>query len=94
MNAGMYVFIRTVLLLLDVIAVAMLVRMIVSFFTMGEEAKLGNFLYVVTEPVIFPVRALCAAFGWFQGVPIDMPFFITAVLLSVVRLLLEGVLLN
>ncbi len=94
MNVGVYVFVQTLLLFLDIVALAMMARMLVSFFLMGEESKLSRFLYVVTEPVILPVRAICQRFGWFQGLPMDMPFFITAVLLLVVRLLLEGTLMG
>ncbi len=47
-----------------------------------------NFLFGVTEPFIVPVRALCDRFGWFEGLPIDMPFFLTFILLSVLTAVL------
>ena len=36
-----------------------------------------------------PVRALLDYFGWFEGLPIDMAFMITFILLSIVEMLLS-----
>ncbi len=90
MSAGVYVVVRCAVLFIDVIDLAMFVRAIMSWIFIENQTKFGAFLYVVTEPVIMPVRALCEKFGWFRGVPVDMPFFITVILLLVVRVLLLG----
>lgn len=89
MNVGVYILFQTLVWIVDVIMLAMMGRMLVGWFTSGEQTKLGTFLFVVTEPVIVPVRALCDKFGWFRGLPFDMPFFITSLLLMVVGLLLQ-----
>jgi uncharacterized protein YggT (Ycf19 family) len=91
--AALYVIVQCVLIFIDILSVAMFVRAILSWFTMGEQTRIGTFLYVVTEPVILPIRALCARFGWFQGLPLDMPFFITMVILSFAGIFLQGALL-
>lgn len=91
MPGGYYVLIQFVSLFLDVISIAMLVRVILSWFQMGDgQSAIGQFLYLVTEPFILPLRALCDRFGWFRNLPIDMPFFITMILLSVIRMILSG----
>ncbi len=89
MNAGVYIVLQTAHIFLTVLSVALMVRAVLSWFFMGEQTKIGSFLYVVTEPIILPVRALCDRFGWFRGLPFDMPFFVTALLLLVAQLLLE-----
>jgi uncharacterized protein YggT (Ycf19 family) len=91
--AALYVIVQFVLIFIDVLSVAMFVRAILSWFTMGEQTKIGTFMYVVTEPVIMPIRALCNRFGWFQGVPLDMPFLITMVILSFAGIFLQGAIL-
>ena len=91
--AALYVIVQCVLIFIDILSLAMFVRAILSWFTMGEQTRIGTFLYVVTEPVILPIRALCARFGWFQGMPLDMPFFITMVILSFAGIFLQGALL-
>ena len=91
--AALYVIVQCVLIFIDILSLARFVRAILSWFTMGEQTRIGTFLYVVTEPVILPIRALCARFGWFQGMPLDMPFFITMVILSFAGIFLQGALL-
>ena len=91
--AALYVIVQCVLIFIDILSVAMFVRAILSWFTMGEQTRIGTFLYVVTEPIILPIRALCARFGWFQGTPLDMPFLLTMVMLSFVGIFLQAALL-
>ena len=92
MSGGMYVLVQCVLIFIDVASIAMLGRAVLSWFSMGEQTKIGAFLYVITEPLIMPIRALCNRFGWFQGLPLDMPFLFTVVLLSFLGILLQGML--
>ena len=91
--AALYVIVQCVLIFIDILSVAMFVRAILSWFTMGEQTRIGTFLYVVTEPIILPIRALCARFGGFQGTPLDMPFLLTMVMLSFVGIFLQAALL-
>ena len=89
MTAAMYVLVQCLVIFIDILSVAMLVRAVLSWFTMGEQTKIGAFMYVVTEPVILPIRAICNRFGWFRGTPLDMPFLITVMLLSLTGLFLQ-----
>lgn len=90
MTAAMYVLIQCLVIFMDILSLAMLVRAVLSWFTMGEQTTIGAFMYVVTEPVILPIRALCNRFGWFRGVPLDMPFLLTMVLLSFAGIFLQS----
>ena len=89
---GLYVLMQCLILFIDVLSIAMLARAIISWIFMGQQTRLGAFLYVVTEPIILPIRALCRRFGWFQGLPMDMPFLITVVLLSMAGIFLQSAL--
>ena len=80
-------FQNTVVIILSVLQLAMLIRAIMSWFP-TESNKFENFLYSITEPIIFPIRRLFEKMNWFQGLPIDVSFFVTFLLLSVVLLLL------
>ena len=70
----------TVYIIIVVLQTAMFLRAIMSWFPFGE-GKLSDFLYALTEPMIFPVRFLFDKMNWNTGLPIDIPFFITFVLL-------------
>ena len=78
----------TVRILLIALQLLMLGRAILSWLPLEEENPVENFLFSLTEPVIAPVRALIDRFGWFEGLPIDMSFFITFILLSVLTAIL------
>ena len=89
MATVLYLIIRFIVIFLDIVSLAMLGRAILSWFPSDGPTRIGSFLYVVTEPFIIPIRALCGRFGWFRGVPLDMPFLLTMVSLSFVSLLLQ-----
>lgn len=90
MNYVVYITVMCVLVFLDAVSLAMLLRAIMSLFFMGESSKFGNFLFIVTEPMILPIRALCDRFGWFRGSPLDIPFFLTALSLSVLSMVVQS----
>lgn len=85
----LYVLKHTLAVLLDVLSLAMLLRAIFSWFDQGEESRFSGFLYMLTEPVILPVRRLCQKMHWFEGSPLDFPFLLTMILLSVFGVLLS-----
>ena len=84
----LYILATTLRILLYALELLMLARALVSWLPLDEDSPVENFLYTVTEPVIAPVRALCERFGWFEGLPVDMSFFITFILISVLAALL------
>ncbi len=81
MELLLYFIRRLVLLLLGVLNFAMLARVLFSWFDPMREGRISAFLFMVTEPIIAPVRALCYKKNWFQRTPLDVPFLITFVLL-------------
>ena len=88
MELLVYLIVQFVDILLSVIIFAMLGRVILSFLMFDEDGPLGTFLFAVTEPFIIPVRTLFERLGWFEGMPLDMSFFVTCVLLDVIRTVL------
>lgn len=84
------VFKSTVELFLSALTLLMLARVILGLFLMEGESRIMLFLISMTEPVILPVRALCSRFGWFESIPIDIPFMITFILLSFLELTLSA----
>ena len=72
-----------------VLLVAMLLRAVMSWFISDDGSKFYNFVCLITEPVIIPVRSLFERLGWFQNLPLDISFYITYLLLSLLQLFLE-----
>ena len=72
---------NVVVIFLMAIELAMLARAIMSWFVTGEN-RLMDFLYSVTEPFIYPVRALFQKMNWFQNLPIDVSFMVTYLIIT------------
>ena len=77
----------TAYLLIYLLHTAMFIRAILSWFPVGE-GKFSSFLYALTEPVIFPVRVLFDKLGIGTSLPLDIPFFVTFLLLSFISMFL------
>ena len=61
-------------------------RAIMSWFSQGS--KIQEFLYLITEPVIMPFRALFNRLQILRGFPLDIPFFAAFLMLEVIQVLL------
>ncbi len=88
MEYAFYLVQHTLLVIIDVLDLALLLRAILSWIMRGEENRFTAFLYALTEPVIHPIRQLFYKLNWFQETPLDMPFLFAVLLLMVVRTLL------
>lgn len=88
MAIAVYLIRTTAVVLISAIELAMFARAILSWFDQTGESRISMFLYAVTEPVILPVRKLCERMHWFEGVPLDIPFMLTWLILMVLQMLL------
>lgn len=79
---------QTLIVLIDVLSLAMLVRAILSWIDQMGEFRISAFLFMITEPVILPVRKLCAKLHLFEGFPLDIPYMITIILLYLLQMML------
>lgn len=81
-----YFFKEFVNVIITILHLAMFVRAIMSWFVDPmHEGKFAAFLFMITEPVIVPVRSLCAKMHWFEGMPLDVPFLLTWLLLTLIQ---------
>jgi len=74
----------TVQALLSVVQLCFLVRALLSWFPIREDNPFLTLTAMVTDPFIMPVRALFDRFGWFRNVPIDVPFFVSFLLVNAI----------
>jgi YggT family protein len=85
-----YMVARLVSALVVLLQIAMFVRAILSWIPGAGDSAVGDFLAMVTEPVIAPIRALADRFGWFRNSPLDFSFIIAYLLLSLLGSLLAS----
>ena len=88
MTAFFYTVSTVASLLLGFLELMMLVRAVMSWFPIDEENAILRFAYTVTEPFIYPVRLLLERIPAFREMPIDISFFVTFLLLSLVQFFL------
>ncbi len=91
MEVVLYLLKQFVLVLVEVLDLAMLIRAVLSWIDPMEEGGFSAFMVMITEPIILPFRKLCAARHWFEGSPLDVPFFMALLSLILLRLLLLAV---
>ncbi len=87
MEEALYIISTIVQVVLTVLQLAMLLRAILSWFPI-EPNKFTDFLYGITEPVIYPFRALFNRLNWFQNFPIDISFTVAYLALFLIGILL------
>lgn len=81
-----YVLINIVRVFLTAIEALMLIRAILSWLPVDEESTLANFVYMMTEPIVMPVRLVLERFDSIRTMPIDIPFFVAFLLLSAIQM--------
>lgn len=86
----LYLFSRTVNAFFEVLMFAMLARSLTSLLMLDDDNFFVGLLYSLTEPAVYPVRALCERFGWFEGAMIDIPYFISFFIISGLSVLVSG----
>ena len=89
MEIFIYVLFYTISIFVDVILFAMMIRAILSWFPTEQEGPFIRLLYMITEPVIMPIRKIFARMGWFQGLPIDLSFMAAWLILTVISFSLQ-----
>ncbi len=73
--------------ILMAVQIAMLVRAVASWFPIGENI-ITDVAYAVTEPLIIPVRRMLEHFETVRNFPIDIAFFVTFMIVSLLSTLL------
>lgn len=81
-----YVLINIVRVFLTAIEALMLIRAILSWLPVDEESTLANFVYMMTEPIVMPVRLVLERFDSIRNMPIDISFFVAFLLLSAIQM--------
>ncbi|MBQ8416636.1 MAG: YggT family protein [Clostridia bacterium] len=85
MDTAIYLITQTAYVLISALELCLLARAILSWFDQTGESRVSIVLYAITEPLILPIRRLCERMHWFEGLPLDMPFMLTWLILMVIQ---------
>ena len=81
---------RLVVVVLYAMQICMFGRAIMSWFSPEDDNKLAQFLFMVTEPFVYPIRKLLSKIEFFNNMPIDMSFMVAMLILIVCTTALSG----
>lgn len=90
-NLLIYLLVSTVKVILGIEYIFFMGRAIYSWIFMGEDSVIGNFLYMVTEPFVVPVRKLLSRVEGLEDFPLDIAFWIASLLIIFLPMLLPTV---
>jgi len=88
LRVAVYLISGVASLFLGALQLLMFARALLSWFPIDEDSPILIFLHAVTEPFILPVRMLLERFEFFASSPIDLSFFVTFLLISMLQSLL------
>lgn len=91
MQEFFYIIAKTVSISLDVVSFAMIIRMLLPFFTDPNESRIYHLVFFATEPFIAPVRAVMVRLNIGQDSPIDWAFSVTYILIWLIRMILPSI---
>lgn len=76
--------------LLGIVNYALLISAILSWVAPDAEGWLVNLIYAITEPFLLPVRKLLAKKNLNSAGPLDLSFFLTVMLILIIRACLSA----
>lgn len=92
MESIFYVIFKFIDVCIDVVMILMFIRAVMSWFPgAGSGLKVTQFIYMVTELFISPVRKFMSRFSSVRNMPIDLSFLVTYILLGLVQAIVLSV---
>jgi len=85
-----YIVVNLVVAILYAMQFFMFGRAIMSWISPDEDNKITQFLFIVTEPLVYPIRQLLNKLNLFSNLPIDMSFMFAMVILIICTTVLNG----
>lgn len=85
MSIAVYIFVRFIYYLLGAVNIMLLLRAVLSWIMPDLNGGFIDFLYNVTEPFIYPVRLLLGKLKFVREFPLDLAFFATCILISIIQ---------
>ena len=79
---------NSVVALLYALQFFMFGRAVMAWFSPDEDNKFAQFLFAVTEPIVYPIRCLLGKIEFFSSIPVDMSFVVAMVVLMLCTTLL------
>ncbi|MBQ2826595.1 MAG: YggT family protein [Clostridia bacterium] len=84
-----YVVVSLLGLCIDALLVIMLISAVMSWIAPANDHPVMRFVNTVTDFIVAPVRSLLMRFEFVRSFPLDLSFYLTSVLLVLLRTLID-----
>ncbi|MFY9380557.1 MAG: YggT family protein [Acutalibacteraceae bacterium] len=81
----LYIITKTVYFGIVVLQILMFLRAAFSWIMPDDDNMFSEFIYTATEPIIAPVRGFLERFDFVRGLPFDISFFVTFMILVILQ---------
>ena len=68
--------------------VLLIIRAVLSWLPLSEGNLIETIVFLFTEPILMPIRAIFEHFGLFEGIPIDISNIFAFFILSIIEVFL------
>ena len=85
-----YIIVKIVVALLYLLQFCMFGRALMSWLSPDDDNKIAQFLFMITEPIVYPIRQIMTKFDFFSNMPIDMSFMVAMIILMIFTTVLNG----
>jgi YggT family protein len=69
--------------LLNLLSILIVIRALISWLPLGQGNKINNFLIMMTEPVIAPIRKLLSRLSFTREMPVDFSPMVAIIALGI-----------
>ena len=85
------IFIRTAILLLDILVMIIAARAISSWLPISREGAFFRILYKITDPIILPIRRLLQKISLGQKVMLDFSPVVAILIIYIIKGILQRI---
>lgn len=71
--------------LISLLDFLLLARVVLSWLPQLQGSKLSQFLFEITEPMLYPIRQLLQRIGFLRGLPLDFSPIVVFIVLEALR---------
>ncbi len=88
LESFIYVIVTTLRYLVIAMQMLLIVDAVLSWLPLDEDNPIARIVYVLTAPIVLPIRAFLERFRLFQELPIDMSNLFGIIILSIIEMFL------
>jgi uncharacterized protein YggT (Ycf19 family) len=88
LESFIYVIVTTLRYLVIAMQMLLIVDAVLSWLPLDEDNPFARIVYLLTAPIVLPIRAFLERFRLFQELPIDMSNLFGIIILSIIEMFL------